>query len=201
MNSLAELRLRQLALVLLGLLVLQGLFAGAKLVFRGEPEPIAPAASTLELGASGYGWPEGDAQGSPLVARPLFWPGRQPYEVTEISEPVVAPPAQPAQLKDIKLLGVYSAGANSGIIVSLKGERRRLQIDDKVDGWTFTMMSNDGAIFQSGSSSTEVRLEHALPAVSDGKRRPQQQGRNGDSRSQTRTADRVRDNNVEEKGN
>lgn len=200
MNSLAELRLRQVALVLAGLLVLQVLYAGITLVFRGEPEPIPPAASTLEVGSSAYRTPGPDGQGADIVARPLFWAGRQPHEAAPAPEPVVAAPAQPAPLKDIKLLGVYSAGPNSGIIVSLEGERRRLQIDDEVDGWTFSMMSDDGAIFANGASSTELRLEHALPAVKDADRTPQR-GRNATRANQTRTADRVLDNNAEEKGN
>src|SRR6056297_2710059 len=160
MNSLAELRLRQIALVLAGLLLLQVLYAGVTLVFRGEPEPIPPAASTLEAGAPAYRAPGPDEQGGDIVARPLFWAGRQPHAAAPAPEPVVAAPAQPSPLKDIKLLGVYSAGPNSGIIVSLKGERRRLQIDDEVDGWTFSMMSDDGAIFANGAASTELRLEH-----------------------------------------
>lgn len=179
MNSLAELRLRQLALALGVLLVLQVLYTGVKLVFRSEPDPIAPAASTLQLGAPGYGSPDAYDQASHLVARPLFWPGRQPYTPAVVSEAPAPPPPEPevdaSAIEALKLLGVYAGGGKSGIIVADGQERRRLSINDSIEGWKFTLMSLEGAIFEKGSESRMLLLEHALPAAPKaGKARGQQ---------------------------
>lgn len=196
MNNTAEIRLRRAAVVLAGILVLQLLYAGGRLLFLSEPEPIAPSQSALEVGAVGFVSSAVDEQARDFVARPLFWPGREAYEPVQGSESPVAPVSQVSTLRDIKLLGVYSAGANSGIIVTQRGEQRRLKIDEKVDGWTFTMMSDDGAIFENGKESTLLRLEHALPGAAEAGKR-----RTSDRRVQAPVAERIRDNNLEQKGN
>lgn len=183
MRNTVESRLRSVALALTLILLLQVVWSGTRLLFLSDPEPIAPAASALTIEAPGYR-ADLDAGATPdLVARPLFWAGRQPFVPVVASEPEPEQEAEPevddSAIEGLKLLGVYAAGPNSGIIVSDGKERRRLNINDSVGGWKFTLMSADGAIFEKGDETRLLRLEHALPAATknDGARRQQRSAR------------------------
>jgi hypothetical protein len=61
---------------------------------------------------------------------------------------------------------MYAADGISGVIVSYKNERQRLQLDESVAGWTFTMLSDAGAVFENGEEVRELPLEHANPGPS-----------------------------------
>ncbi|MCB1844096.1 MAG: hypothetical protein KDI09_14125, partial [Halioglobus sp.] len=80
MNNPAETLLRKAAMLLAGILVLQLVYAGARLLLLSEPEPIAPANSALQVGAADFGALAVDEQARDFIARPLFWPGREAYE-------------------------------------------------------------------------------------------------------------------------
>ena len=156
--------LRKLAVALTSLLALQLVWSGARLALVSEPEPIMPAETSLQ-GKSVAFAVLGEAQAAVIRSRPLFWKGRQPYVEDEAGGAAVVEtrPTDKSSIRGVKLLGVYAAGPNSGIIVLINGERRRLGIDDSIGDWTFTMMSSDGAIFESGGDSKVLQLEHAVP--------------------------------------
>jgi len=167
MTNTLEQRLRRAVLLLMAVLALQLLYHGARLLLWSAPQPLPPAADSLQVAPVGYRTDASAAVAPDLVARPLFWPGRQAHVAPVVAQPQEAPaPAEePAPLENIRLLGVYAARGNSGIIVVHKGERRRLQIDDTVDGWRFALVSADGAVFENGEQSHILRLEHAMPAA------------------------------------
>lgn len=164
MSNPLEVYLRKGALVLTVLLALQLAWSAARLVLLEAPEPIPPADSALRIEAILESDTPASAETPELVSRPLFWPGREPFvPVEEVEEPEPAQPAGNAETLDLKLLGVYSAGANSGIIVQHKGERRRVLLDESVDGWRFILMSGDGAVFKNGDETRTLLLEHVVP--------------------------------------
>ena len=192
MRNAVESRLRGIALVLTAILLLQLVWSGARLLLLSEPEPIAPAASALQIEPPGYRPDVSEGQTPELVSRPLFWPGRQAFVPPQPSEPQPEPVPEPepevddSAIEELKLLGVYAAGPKSGIIVSDGEERRRLSINDAIEGWKFTLMSADGAIFEKGNESRLLRLEHALPAAPKADKARRQQR---DARSRSRKSD------------
>ena len=164
MNNPMELQVRRFALGLSALLALQLVWGGARLALQSDPEPIAPAITSLQLEAASAQADGSEERTQDFVSRPLFWPGREAFVV---SEKQVAQqektPEKAAVFPGLKLVGVYSAGPNSGIIVFHKGTRKRLRIGEELDGWSFSMMSADGAVFESGDEVRAMNLEHALP--------------------------------------
>lgn len=163
--------LRRASVGLTVLLALLLAWSVLRLLLLEPPEPIPPADATLRVEAILGEELAASEEVPDLVSRPLFWPGREPF--VPASGPVEEPQEQPAKaasIRDLKLLGVYSAGGNSGIIVQHKGERRRMGLDESVDGWQLVMMSDDGAVFQSGGEVRTLQLEHALPAPGGGDR-------------------------------
>jgi len=100
-----------------------------------------------------------------LATRPLFWPSRRPY----VSEPKVASetprPSRHDEFDQVNLEGVYYAGDSSGIMVSVKGKRSRIRLNESLFGWTLKMLNADSAVFTRGAAVQRVlQLEHALPA-------------------------------------
>jgi hypothetical protein len=163
MKNPMELQLRQVALGLTALFAVQLLWSGMRLALQSDPEPIAPALATLQRQDILQG--AGGEPGGEFVSRPLFWPGRETYQPSPGEPlPVEQQTRQVKELKNMKLRGVYAAGENSGIIVEYKDVQRRLKIDDTIDGWTFTMMSTEGAIFENGEESRVLELQHVIPA-------------------------------------
>jgi len=165
MNAALEQQLRKLALMLTFLLVLLLIWTGARLFFLSEPQSITPAPSSLAVTGVAYREASAPDQLTDLVTRPVFWRGREPHEPpVDQQELPVEIVTTPGSVNDMKLLGVYSAGPRSGIIVVHKGERRRLKVDDVIGDWTLTMLSSDGAILENGDESRVLQLEHVIPS-------------------------------------
>ncbi|MEZ5501598.1 MAG: hypothetical protein R3E50_02665 [Halioglobus sp.] len=168
MKTATELQLRKIALVLAGILLLQLVWSGVSLLLVKEPEPVVPAEASLQVDEIRYQNGHTDELAMDMVSRPVFWQGRQRYfpppEPTDPGEP--EKPARNSNIDAVALQGIYSAGNKSGIIISYKDERHRLQPDESVGGWTFIGLGGDGAIFASGSDRKELPLEHALSGPS-----------------------------------
>lgn len=178
MITVAERQLRMLALVLTGILVLQLAWGALRWALTDAPDAILPAEASLRVDGVLYAAadnPELDAVS--MASRPLFWVGRLPYVPPEGSEEV-APVAATGKtnIDKVALLGVYNAGANSGVIISHQGERRRLNMNESVEGWELTMLSPEGAIFENGNDSKVLSLVHAVAGKSKAAK-PRQQKR------------------------
>lgn len=165
-----ESQLKKAALVLTALLLLQLLWSGSRLLLLSEPESIFPAESSLRLAAVRTRVAMDDEVSGALVARPLFWQDRRPYVAdappTVDSVTPAAAGGGKSPLDEVELLGVYKgSGAKSGIIIAYQGERRRLNLKDSIDGWTFTMMSTDSAVFEKGKERRALDLRHSTAVV------------------------------------
>jgi len=164
MKTATELQLRKIALVLTAVVLLQVVWSGGRWLLASDPEPILPAAASLQVEDIRYGAGLDEKLSQEIVSRPVFWQGRQAYtppaDSGDTGEP--EPPPRNSEIDGVALQGVYAAGTTSGVIVSYKGERHRLQPDESVAGWTFTMLNGNGAVFTYGGENKELLLEHAL---------------------------------------
>jgi hypothetical protein len=162
----AELMLRKAVLLLTVLLVIVGLWGGARLLLLSEPEPVLPAPSSLQVGDLGAATASEDLLAH-FVTRPVFWVGRTAYVVPprEDGEPEPEPPARNGDLDKVKLLGIFVTDSSATAIVMHKGKAQRLKLNESIEGWAFTFSSPDGALFKKGMESRALRIEHATFAA------------------------------------
>lgn len=150
--------LTRIVFVLLLILVL----VGAVLVMRTsmpvpvEPSPDALQPATLSLPAMGAR-PDGQ-----LVRRPLFWASRTPYTPPDDTPEEVVPVQEGSVLDSMKVVGLAGAGDNAVIIVQIGERRRRIQINESVQGWELISISSDQATFRGETGDGNLE-EQALP--------------------------------------
>ena len=163
MRTTAELQLRKIALAVTAVVILQLMWGGARLLLVSSPEPILPTESSLQVDDIRFGAVAGEDLAQAIVARPVFWQGRQAYTPAadggDSEKPEKAP--RNSEIDGVALQGVYQAGSKSGVIVSYKDERQRLQPDEAVAGWTFSKLNGNGATFTYGGAIKVLLLEHA----------------------------------------
>lgn len=146
-------RITRLIKILLVLLVAAALVGAALVLGTDRPAPLAMAPSALQADSLRI-TPLLDRQSNDLVYRPLFWAGRRPLE--EPSREVIVEPQQTASsLQGARLLGVFSSGGQSGGILSLGNERRRVLVGDSVEGWELASINAGQAIFESAGNNAE----------------------------------------------
>ncbi|TCO74903.1 type II secretion system protein N [Chromatocurvus halotolerans] len=161
----SERRVELAVIVLAALLVLQLVWAGARILLAENVTPVAPAADSL-LVAEVPRPQRVDAKDSAAVqARPLFWAERRPTDViaSSAAEAAAAENAQAApKMKDVTLLGVFGSGSTGGAIVAVKGKQERIAVGDRVQDWRLQEIAANRAVFVSGGSRDEREL---LPRV------------------------------------
>ena len=155
---LAERRI-ELVLLLLGLLLtLQLLYGGAYLSLLSTPDVVLPAADSLQVSDSQLRRTITPQQSSEIRDRPLLWADRRPAVASSVPVPKVA---EPAQLKDFKLVGLFGTGDSVGIIATSKGKTRRLGVGEILDEWTLKSVGVNAAVFSSGSQEETLILQPA----------------------------------------
>ena len=158
-----EHRLKNAVYAVTGLLLVLAVWGGVRLLFLSEPEPVAPAAASLQVEVVKYPESSVEANGE-IVQRPLFWQGRRPPESNLLIEIVDANAEAGAdadnELEKIKLLGVYG-GDTPGVIILYEGKQQRVALNESVAGWTLLDVIPDGAMFNSGQGFKVLDLKHA----------------------------------------
>jgi len=163
MKTTTESQLRKVALVLSALVLLQLIWGGMRVLLISDPEPTLPAQASLQVEELRQSARLSEELSRSLAARPLFWQGREMF-VPDLGSPKNKGPERAprnSNIDDVALQGTYSAGEKSGVIITYKDERRRLQPDEVVAGWTFTVLNEEGAIFASGEETKVLALKHA----------------------------------------
>lgn len=97
-----------------------------------------------------------------LTARPLFWSSRRPVlesDTAKTSDRIERPKKD--DFDKVKIIGIYYAGENSGVIAEVKGKRQRVRLKQPLEGWTLDSISADGVIFIQDNQSKKLQLEHA----------------------------------------
>ncbi len=136
---------------------------------RPVPEPIEPASSAVSAVQIEEPVETGARGGEALVERPLFWRSRRPWEPDP--EPETKPAKEPKPRKNIldeaRLLGTFYSGPRAGVIIKVKGERRRILLHDEIDGWQLVSLTPRRATFfgpldTADPGEHELALEHAM---------------------------------------
>ncbi len=161
---------RRAELLLLGvcaLLAVVLLHSGVRLATLPAPEPIPPAAGSLDIAAVTEPADVDESESEAIKARPLFWRGRRP---AESAGAVVAAPegeesaAKSGNIDKVKLTGVFGSGDSAGIIALVDGRKRRIRVGDAVEGWTLVSVKPDRGIFENAGRKRTLVLKR-VPAA------------------------------------
>ncbi|MBK6511003.1 MAG: hypothetical protein IPG64_14180 [Haliea sp.] len=155
------------AQVITALVLLQIVWSGVGLLLMSDPDALLPAESSLQVGEIRYDMGLDSESARDLASRPIFWQGRQAYTPAEPVESVVLTESRAsAAINEVEIIGVYTGAEQSpGVIISYRGERRRLRPGDAVEDWEFTHVNQNEATFQSGGEKRALILKHAIPAT------------------------------------
>lgn len=138
------------------------------------PSPLLPTSASItaieivtpEKGDTSYN--------GAFLERPLFWRERRPF-VAEASVQDESPAPGPDPFVKVKLVGIFAADADSGVILDIDGKRKRLLMNGKVDGWKLTRILPDTVTFTYYSSDNgapidrPLKLEYAMVGLSGSK--------------------------------
>lgn len=165
-----EKNVRSLLLALAVSLVLLALNA----LWPTTVEPVRPVA--LEQLASPAGPSEAEELDSlDFIFRPLFYSSRAPQVAISASVEAEPSPADNEEaviakaLEAYTLLGIFSSGEVSGVILQGEGnDRHRVYEDDRFEGWTLEQVTSRQAAFRNGASEVhymELAVASSLPAL------------------------------------
>lgn len=166
----------ELLVVLLTLFLFLQLGYGAfRLAVFSPPEPVLPAADSLQVKTPLKMATVTPEQSGEIRNRPLFWPERRPTEVVAIEAAAMEVTAQ--ELKDIELRGVFGSGDSVGIIALVKNQSRRIRLGEEVDGWKLESVGTNEAVFTAESRQARLSLlpQPIEPAGKANKRRERKQ--------------------------
>ncbi|MFK7974758.1 MAG: hypothetical protein AB8C02_01395 [Halioglobus sp.] len=166
-KSVAEQRVQVAAICITAAVGLLLVWGALRLWLMGEPDAVVPAASTLTVNPlDRSGTAAGEYENVSMVARPLFWAGRQPHVElqSDLPEEKDEGPVS-GSLEGITLLGTYSGGGLEGVIVATKSKKQRLMLNESVSGWEFTGLSEGGAEFNNGYETRLIPLQLAPAAA------------------------------------
>lgn len=164
----SERRVELVVIVLAAVLVLQLVWAGARILLADKVTPVAPVADSLLVAEVPRPQLVSADESAAVQARPLFWAERRPSDViaSTAAEAAAAAAAENAQagpkMKDVTLLGVFGSGKTGGAIVAVKGKQERIAVGDQVQDWQLQEIAANRAVFVSGGSRDEREL---LPRV------------------------------------
>ena len=109
---------------------------------------------------------EPDSVGSSdgFVDRPLFLISRRPAaslaEAPELAQPQTVYEDAAEQIEGVTLLGIFSSGDASGVIVSEKGVgHRRIFEGDQLQGWELVGVEPRGAVFSGGGGFARLDMQ------------------------------------------
>ena len=152
----------ELVALLLGLFICLQLVAGfIGLAVSTGPAAIEPAADSLRVPAVSTPAVVAAAERNEIISRPLFWVGRRPVEVIAAIKDPDAARGGSAELKEVKLVGLFGGGDTAGAIVLVKGKKQRILRDESLEGWTLETIEPQGAVFTRGARREALGLERA----------------------------------------
>lgn len=158
-----ERRVELVAVVLVGVLLLQLLYTLLRLGMDSSPRPVAPTADALAV-AGALERRLADAEGrEDIRARPLFWPDRRPAAAAAVDPAADKAGARRGELEKVTLLGVFGSGAEAGVIALVKQSQRRVHVGEKVLGWQLAEVSGNRARFTEAGAEQwlQLRILHA----------------------------------------
>ena len=146
--------------------------------------PIKPAASSLQVLAVTPPVQKIKEENH-VRERPVFWASRKPFIPLLIKGKVKAkkklkPGKEP--FDKVKLLGIYDADGESGLIVSsATTPSQRLKVGDVFEGWTLEFINSKGGLFVRGEKDRILLLQKPKAASKEIKaKRPHQKRKQAD---------------------
>ncbi len=161
-----ERRIELVVLCLAGLLLLQLVVNAIDLLFAPDPAPVIPSAESLQVGAIDSQGRVDEALRAEIRGRPLFFEGRRPLENTVSVEEEKKTTKRAAKRPKLKLVGVFGAAGDKGIIALNNGKQLRLLVGEDVDGWKLASVATDEVVLTSGGESWELGLERSALGIS-----------------------------------
>jgi hypothetical protein len=156
-DPLRTLRRIELVALLLGvLLCLQLAYGGFQLAVMSAPEPVQPAADSLQVPAVFGPVVVAASERNAIIARPVFWSGRQPVSAVRTR---TRGPGKPGELKGIKLVGVFGSGEHAGIIALVKDKKRRILVGESLEGWTLKSVDSGEIRLTNGKRKERLTLQ------------------------------------------
>ncbi|RLA58718.1 MAG: hypothetical protein DRR04_10300 [Gammaproteobacteria bacterium] len=159
-NPLRTERKIELFALLLGLvLCFQLLYSGVRYARAPVFDAVAPAEDALTVKQIHPLARVSTVQSEQIRARPLFWESRRPVEGVVETAKTRTPHAKDAKLKNVTLLGVFSGDETAGIIVKVKGKKRRILLGEEIDGWTLESVEPNEIVFSAGGRTKKLQLQ------------------------------------------
>ena len=163
-------RANQLVLLVLAVVVLLSVFW---VVTTSRPAPVEPSREDLQ--PASFSSPEMSAAAEGfMVSQPLFWQSRRPYTPPELEvEGPLQSFEQGSILDSMTVTGLVGGGDNALVIVQLDDQRRRIRLNESVQGWELIDISANQATFRgrAGDGALEERTlplqRHAVASEAD----------------------------------
>ncbi len=150
----------ELIALLLGLLVCLLLFyGGLRLAMVSAPSVVVPAEDSLLVASVMTQGNVASGDSEEIQARPLFWSSRRPFDAPPVKPKPNKGDNKAAELKGVKLLGVFGTGDTLGIIALVKGKKARILQGEAVEGWTLESVSSNEVVFSGGGRSRTLVLQ------------------------------------------
>ena len=129
-----------------------------------DVEPIMPERAALIDDTPTPREPDSVGSSNGFVNRPLFLSSRRPVapleEAPELAQPETINEDVVEQIEGVTLLGIFSSGDASGVIVSEKGEgQRRIFEGDQLQGWELVGVEPRGAVFSGGGKTARLDMQ------------------------------------------
>ena len=132
--------------------------------WKPQVDPIMPESAFPDLQSTHVHSSDMPEAGNDFVERPLFMTDRRPVEVGEavVVESGIESTQQAAAIQGVALLGVFSSGGSSGVVVSERGKgQRRLLEGDTLQGWVLSDVNARDAIFINEGRTATLQMEVA----------------------------------------
>jgi len=139
------------------LLCVQLVVNSLQLVSMAAPEPVEPAADLVRVPAIHTLAVLADSGREEITSRPLFWSVRRPGDAGE--EGLLPEPERAGGLNGVKLVGVFGAGKEAGIIALVNGEKQRILVGETLAGWTVDSIRPTGSELRRGGQRETLTLQ------------------------------------------
>tara|TARA_B100001057_G_scaffold398306_2_gene408810 strand:- start:105 stop:632 length:528 start_codon:yes stop_codon:yes gene_type:complete len=138
-----------------------------------DVEPIMPERAALADDTLALGQPDSAGSSDGFASRPLFLSGRRPIALlegtSELAQPEAVNEDVGEQIEGVTLLGIFSSGDASGVIVSEKGlGQRRIFEGEQLQGWELVGVKPREAVFSGGGKT--ARLDMRIVSEVGGRR-------------------------------
>ena len=153
-----ERRIELIVLLLAVLLCLQLVYGTARLLIATTPIPVTPAEGALAVHKVVRPVEVDTQQSNEIRERPVFWASRRAVEGAAPAATTKSKRGKSKKMPPVKLVGVFGGGESLGIIVLVEGKRRRVSLNEKLDGWVLNSVTSSEAVFIAGGQRERLAL-------------------------------------------